>query len=142
MGMNMALSREMTHYITTGRCTYCNRAILSEQYVRSNAAELRQNAEKVGDKLDIFGFLTRLTLAPTGVKTRVNTPSGSMTCLWCFKTWMPSALLVNPTSLLKPIPNTPTVQLRPVQISAIISPCVPAYAASRFVRMSRRKRHG
>ena len=145
----MELSPAMIHYVTTGRCPYCNTTILSQEYVASSKdagfrfKDLRAVAEQyVRHPRSIKSIsvnaparrrfvrtmreLELEVLAPAGTKVEI-TADEHVRCLTCLNQW-PIALTGPGTSLL-PRRDQPTVSPRP-SWSAPLQRGFPATPAS------------
>jgi hypothetical protein len=91
----MRPSPEMTRYITTGRCPYCDVEILSADYLGKKGSQLKFDAALLSSQapstMIINARLRRLV--PSGVKARLLGPweNWQIQCLTCSKTWPMSA---------------------------------------------------
>src|ERR1700678_1737337 len=91
----MRPSPEMTRYITTGHCPYCDVEILSANYLRKKGPRLKVDASLLSyqaqSTMIVDARLRRLV--PAGVKARLGGSwnAWQIQCLTCSKTWPMSA---------------------------------------------------
>ena len=100
----MSLSPEMTRYITTGHCPYCDVVILGADYVRYDPAGLKASAETWGNLVKRMVAESELSpqspqspqsrihyslpsFCPDGAKVRFRRRRREMQCETCWRMW-------------------------------------------------------
>lgn len=85
----MNIYSEMMHYITTGRCPYCDTVILDAKFLRRNKIQLDYYARFLSSASFRAQFKDRYPYlkSPPGAKVSESWGSGQMLCLTCMKEW-------------------------------------------------------
>jgi hypothetical protein len=86
----MSISREMTKYITTGRCPQCDAQILDRKYVSKNSYKMNSVATGLAGWFNAAreaAAPNKSVLTPPGAAVRFHGGNKHLQCLTCLGTW-------------------------------------------------------